>query len=175
MPKKAAAKPVAPDDSLATPQVKQAELTQEGLDDLNAELLELTSKKLPEVIERVAKAREYGDLAENAEYHSARDEQQLIQTRIDEIQAIVSSAKVVKATKSHNAVGMGSVVTLQTMSGKKQEMTVTIVGEFEASPGDRKISSVSPLGKALMGKKKGDACKVSAPGGEMEYQILDIK
>ncbi len=175
MPKKAAPKPVVTDDSLATPQMKQAELTQEGLNDLKAELTELTSIKLPAVIERVAKAREYGDLSENAEYHSARDEQQLVQTRIDEIQGIVATAKVIKATKSHTSVGMGSVVTLQTVSGKKMTMVVTIVGEFEAEPGDRKISSVSPLGKAIMGKKKDDICKVTAPGGEVEYQIIEIK
>lgn len=175
MPKKASQKQVAPDDSLAIPQMKQAELTQEGLGELQAELSELISEKLPAVIERVAKAREYGDLSENAEYHSARDEQQLIQTRIDEIQTIVASAKVVKATKSSSHVGMGSVVSLSAVSGKKHDMVVTIVGEFESAPGDKRISSVSPLGKALMGKKKGDVCKVTAPGGVMEYQIVEIK
>ncbi len=175
MPKKASQKTVAPDNSLAVPQVKQAELTQEGLDDLQSELAELTSQKLPEVIARVAKAREYGDLSENAEYHSARDEQQLIQTRIDEIQSIIASAKIIKVTKGSSNVGMGSVVELATTSGKKQTMTVTVVGEFESIPGDRKISSVSPLGKALMGKKKGDLCTVSAPGGKTEYQIVNIK
>lgn len=152
---------------------KKIEITQEGLLELQSELSELADIKLPAVIERVTKAREYGDLSENAEYHSARDEQQLLQARIDEIQDIIDSAIIVKNTKSNLKVGMGSVVTLVKSSTKK-ELIVTIVGEFEADPMAQKVSSGSPLGKAILGKKKGDDVTVKAPVGDIEYTIVNI-
>ena len=162
------------DQSLSTSAVKQVELTKEGLEELTRELQELTNVKLPQVIDRVAKAREYGDLSENSEYHSARDEQQLVEARIEEIQNILSNAKMVKATKSNDKVGIGSVVTIA-QEGKKGEFEVTIVGEFESTPGQTKISSVSPMGKALVGKKKGDKTVVKAPAGETVYTVISIK
>lgn len=152
----------------------QIELTQEGLDELQAELRELADVKLPEVIARVAKAREYGDLSENAEYHSARDEQELLQARIDEVQQIVNNAVVVKQTKSHTHVGVGSQVVVN-KKGSAKDITFEVVGEFEADPKVNKISSVSPVGKALVGKKKGDKVTVNAPAGEIEYTIKEIK
>lgn len=153
---------------------KQVELTKDGLEELTAELQELTNVKLPQVIDRVAKAREYGDLSENSEYHSARDEQQLVEARIDEIQSILSNAKMVRYTKGNDKVGVGSIVSLKEET-KKGEFTVHIVGEFESTPGENKISSVSPMGKALMGKKKGDKVVVKAPAGETVYTIATIK
>lgn len=151
------------------------ELTQEGLDEIKAELKELKSTKLPAIIERVARAREYGDLSENAEYHNARDEQQLLEARIEEIEAILAKSKVVKHTRSSQKVGMGSTVDVQETENKKNKMTVIIVGEFEAEPMENKISSVSPLGKALMGRKKGDEVTVAAPAGARSYTILSLK
>lgn len=180
MPKTAKKKPtgsdaaVQADDQLMASNSKQIELTKEGLEELTRELQELKEKKLPQVIDRVAKAREYGDLSENSEYHSARDEQQLIEARIEEVEYNLANAKIVKATKSHDKVGIGSVVTL-VQDGKKGDFEVTIVGEFESTPGQSKISSVSPMGKALMGKKKGDSATVKAPAGEMVYTIKSIK
>jgi transcription elongation factor GreA len=183
MPKTAKTKPtIAQDDDvqsggaqdLIVPIIKQVELTKEGLEELTGELHELTNVKLPQVIDRVAKAREYGDLSENSEYHSARDEQQLVEARIDEIQNILSNAKVVRYTKSTDKVGVGSVVTLEA-ENKKGEFTVHIVGEFESTPGENKISSVSPMGKALMHKKKGEKAVVKAPAGEMTYTIKNIE
>lgn len=152
----------------------QIELTQEGLEEIQAELQELADVKLPAVIERVAKAREHGDLSENAEYHSARDDQQLLQARIDELQNIVDNAVVVKNTKSQNKIGMGSQVTIKKV-GTKKEKVVHIVGEFEADPGTNKISIGSPLGTALVSKKKGDIVVVKAPAGEIKYEIINIK
>lgn len=169
-------KPVQDDvDTVVTSVLKpQTELTQEGLDDLTKELTELTTVKLPAVIDRVAKAREYGDLSENSEYHSARDEQQLVEARIDEVQGILSNAKMVKYTKRIDKVGIGSTVVLS-QAGQKKTFSVNIVGEFESTPGENKISSVSPMGKALMGKKKGDKVAVKAPAGETVYIIVEIK
>jgi len=153
---------------------QQIELTKEGLEELRTELTELNDTKLPAIIIRVAKAREHGDLSENAEYHSARDDQQLLQARIDELQGIVSKAKVVKHTKSNLKVGVGSTVIVSKVKSKK-ERTFYIVGEFEADPKLGKISSVSPIGSALLGKKKGDKAIVKAPAGEIEYEIKKIK
>jgi transcription elongation factor GreA len=156
----------------AAPKIVQ--VTAEGLEELKAELDELVNVKLPAAIARVAKAREYGDLAENSEYHSARDDQALLETRISEIEEVIARAKVVSQTKSHTAVGMGTVVTVAIKGAKKQK-TFTIVGEFEADPAESKISSTSPLGKALLGKKKGDVVTVNAPAGEIKYEIVAIK
>jgi transcription elongation factor GreA len=154
---------------------KIVQLTAQGFEELQAELDELMTTKLPAVVERVSKAREYGDLSENAEYHSAREDQTLIETRIDEIQQILGNAQVVQATHSTTKIGMGSTVVVTIKGKKAKKITLTIVGEFQAVPAEGKVSSVSPLGKALMGKKKGDEVKVDAPAGEVEYLIEDIK
>ncbi|MBU0974813.1 transcription elongation factor GreA [Patescibacteria group bacterium] len=152
---------------------QQIELTKEGLDELQTELTELVEHKLPATIVRVTKAREHGDLSENAEYHSARDDQQLLQSRIDELQDIVSKAKVIKQTRSNSKVGIGSVVIVSKV-GTKKEITLKIVGEFEANPKEGKVSNASPMGNSLMGKKKGDNIVVKAPAGNIEYEIKKI-
>lgn len=152
----------------------QIELTKEGLDELQAELAELKEQKLVAVIKRVAKAREYGDLSENAEYHSAKEEQEFIETRIEEIETIISRSVVVQNTKSKNTVGIGSTVVVS-KKGSKEKKELKIVGEFEADPILGKISVGSPLGEALVGKKKGDTAVFQAPAGEIEYTIIEIK
>lgn len=167
MPKKAASQK----DPIETQVI---EVTQAGFDELKTELNELLDKKLPETIARVATAREHGDLSENAEYHSARDEQQLLEARIDEIQHVFSIAKVVKIRQSAGVVSLGSQVKIKNLQSGSSK-TVILVGEFEAKPAENKISSASPLGKALVGKKKGDKISVAAPAGELEYSIEAIK
>jgi len=155
-------------------QPKTIQVTQEGLAELQAELEELKTIKLPKVIERVAVARAHGDLSENAEYSAAKEEQQFVETRISEIEDILDRAEVVKHTTSQTKIGIGSLVTTQA-KGKKNHKTFEIVGEFESDPMGGKISAASPLGKALMGKKKGDVAKFAAPGGMVEYEVLEIK
>lgn len=157
-----------------TTNLKQIELTKTGLDDLKAELSELKDIKLPATIKRVTEAREYGDLSENSEYHDAKDEQRLLETRIDEIEAILSQAKVISTTRSTAKVGVGSEVEVR-KKGAKSTKTLQIVGEFEANPLENKISNVSPIGKAIMGKKKGDEVKAVTPSGEISYEIVEIK
>lgn len=152
----------------------QIKLTEEGLAELKQELRELEEIKLPEAIDRIAVAREHGDLSENAEYHNARDDKELIETRIDQIKSVLDNHVIVKSTKSTQQVGMGSVVTVQ-KSGTKNKQTVILVGEFEADPGSGKVSSSSPLGKALFKKRVGDVAVVQAPIGVVEYSIHDIK
>lgn len=151
------------------------QLTQTGLDELKAELHELVKNKLPKIIERVANAREQGDLSENADYQSARDEQAIVQARVIEIEEIIAKAKVVSTKKAGGSqVAMGSIVTL-TQGNNAKKLVFTVVGEFEADPENGKISSVSPVGKAIFGKKKGDSVVVKAPAGELTYKITEIK
>jgi transcription elongation factor GreA len=150
------------------------ELTQEGLEELKAEIEELTNVKMPAIVKRVSSAREQGDLSENADYQSARDEQGIIQARINEIEAIVVRAKIIKQSKKGN-IGMGSEVKVQLKGKSNKTFSYHIVGEFESDPEEGKISSVSPLGKALVKKKKGDIVEVNAPAGKIEYKILEVK
>jgi transcription elongation factor GreA len=156
-------------------QPRTIQLTQQGLDELKAELDELNNVKLPAVIKRVAEARSHGDLSENAEYQNAREEQQFLEARIGEIEDIISKAQVVKNASGHAKVGMGSTVILSLATKKGKTFTYMIVGEFQAEPAEGKISSDSPIGRALMGKKKGDKATVAAPAGNIEYLIEDIK
>lgn len=151
------------------------QLTQEGFEELKAELEELENVKLPAAITRVAEAREYGDLSENSEYHDARDDKNLIETRIEEIKSVLERAEVVKNTRSKQVVGMGSKVTVVLKDKKAKKKTIQIVGEYEADPASGKVSSASPLGSALMGHKKGDEVTYDAPAGEITYVIEDIK
>ncbi|HCC84428.1 MAG TPA: transcription elongation factor GreA [Candidatus Pacebacteria bacterium] len=151
------------------------QLTQVGVDELRQELDELIKVRMPKIIERVANAREQGDLSENADYHSARDEQAITQARINEIEIILMRSVVVSNKKGISTVGMGSTVTIKLMTKTAKKITMTLVGEFEADPEAGKISVVSPMGKAMMGKKKGDQISVKAPAGEVAYEILEIK
>lgn len=167
-------KPSTTNQDMTQPILDQVELTKEGLAELQQELLQLEEVKLPEAIERVSTAREHGDLSENSEYHSARSDKELIETRIDEIQSVLEKAIVVTSTKSHLKVGIGSSVTVK-KQGDKKNKTYTIVGEYESDPQENKISAASPLGKALIGKKPGDKVMVKAPSGEVEYTIIEIK
>jgi len=155
--------------------IKITKLTPEGFEELKAELEDLTNDKLPNAIKRVAEAREYGDLSENSEYHDARDDRNLLDTRILEIEKILETATIVKATRSKNKVGMGSQVNISLKGKGSKTKTIQMVGEYEADPIEGKISSVSPLGKALMGKKKGDRVTYQAPVGEITYKITEIK
>lgn len=154
---------------------KKIELTQEGFEELKAELSELQTIKLPEAVNRVALAREYGDLSENSEYQNARDDKELIDTRIAEIEKILDKATIVQITHSTQRIGMGSKVAIHQKANKTVKRTIEIVGEYQANPTESKVSNVSPLGKALMGKHKGDEVIVKAPAGEIAYVIDDIK
>lgn len=150
-------------------------LTEAGYEELKTELDELVEEKLPKAIERVAEAREYGDLSENSEYHNARDDKDLIDKRIAEIENILEKAEIVKKTRSKSEVGMGSKVVVYLKSKKSKKRTLQIVGEYESNLSEGKISSASPLGKALIGHKKGDEVTYQAPAGEITYIIEEIK
>jgi len=153
----------------------KVQLTIDGLEELKAELQDLKDNKLPKVIARVAAAREQGDLSENADYHSAKEEQSFVETRISEIEDIISRSEVVKDGKDKSKVSIGSKVEVSLKGKGGKTFTYEIVGEFEADPEEGKISSVSPIGKALLGKKKGESATVKAPAGEVTYQIENVQ
>lgn len=162
-------------DQTKSSEPRSIQLTQQGLDDLKAELANLQDVKIPTIIKRVAEARTHGDLSENAEYQNAREEQLLLEARLAEVEEIIAKATVVKKTTSSTRVGMGTVVKLSSKSAKGKTFTYTIVGEFQANPLEGKVSSDSPIGRSLLGKKKGDTVVVKAPKGETTFTIEEIK
>ena len=150
---------------------KNFQLTEAGLSELVAELEELKSRR-SEIADRIAEARDFGDLKENAEYDAARTDQTAVETRIAEIEDIMLNAEVI--TGGHHSVRIGSTVNLERVTDKKP-FEYTIVGSIEADPLDGKISDESPMGKALLGKKAGDMAVVETPKGAVEYRILSLE
>lgn len=146
-------------------------LTKEGLATLKAELDELVNVKRPVAVERLANARDQGDLSENSEYTDAKQALAFIDGRIAELDVILHEVKVI-TSHPKGEIGVGCKVTLH-INGKKAEFM--IVGEWEADPTSKKISHESPLGKALLGKKVGDKVEVEAPAGKILYKILHIE
>ncbi|HYK09073.1 MAG TPA: transcription elongation factor GreA [Candidatus Eisenbacteria bacterium] len=155
---------------------KKIYLTKEGLEDLKKEYEELTKVKRPEMLDRVAQARNQGDLSENAEYTAARDELSFIDGRIEEIEELLKQVTIIEDTTSNGgataAVALGSKVTVKI--GAKEEV-FSVVGEWEADPAAKKISHESPLGKALLGKQKGETVEVDAPAGKVLYTVVSVK
>lgn len=149
----------------------KVQLTLTGYNELVTELEELKNK-LPAAVERVSKARDDGDLAENAEYHAAREDHSAIVGRIEELTDIINRSEIIQATSSKTQVGVGSKVQVD-VNGNSHEFT--IVGEWEADPAAKKISHESPLGKALIGKMVGEEVRVEAPAGTIAYQIKEIQ
>ena len=147
---------------------KDINITKEGRAELEKELAELIAQR-PEITERIATARSFGDLSENEDYSAARNDQKVAETRIEEIQEILKHAKLIRSNASRGKVTMGSVVKVS-ISGKKQEFT--IVGPVEANPLEGKISNESPIGQAIFGLKVGDAAKL--PNGK-NVKITEIK
>lgn len=146
-------------------------LTQEGVDELQAELDTLLAKR-PEIADAIKSARELGDLAENSEYQSAMAEKERNDARISEIENILGSVEIIKKPKGDSKVQLGSVVKLKSGSGKAKEFQV--VGTVEADPLNGKISDESPIGQALLGKKEGDSIEIKTPAGTDKYKIADI-
>ena len=142
---------------------KDVILTPEGLDKLKTELEELSTVRRREVADRIKEAREFGDITENSEYDDAKNEQAMLETRILQVEENLRSALVVTPEDvDTEAVHVGNAVTVKFDDGKPQ--TFTIVGSAEADP-PRRLSNVSPVGKALMGKKKGDEVTINLPSG----------
>jgi len=151
---------------------KQIKVTKSGLVQLEAELDELLNQKRPALVARLERARGEGDLSENSDYTSAREDLEFLDGRIEELKIVISNAVVVPdEPKSNSKVSVGSTVTVN-ISGKSYEYK--IVGEWEADPVNKKISHESPLGQALMSKKVGEEVEVEAPAGKVLYKIVSI-
>jgi len=145
-------------------------LTKQGLKNLQEECDRLV-KKRPGIIERVEEARQQGDLKENAEYQSGREELSFVDSRIEELENVLERAVVAKERSDCLEVALGCQVTVGL---DDDEHVYHLVGEWEANPTEKKISHQSPLGKALMGKKKGEIVEIEVPIGKLSYKVLSI-
>ena len=146
-------------------------ISQEGYDKLEKELAYLKNIKRREIADRIQKAKDMGDLSENAEYSEAKDAQAFNDGRIAELNSMIKNLTVVQNVNGKDVVGMGSKVKAQ-INGSTKEFT--IVSFNEADPLEGKISNESPLGRAFLNKKKGDKVIVNIPKGDVEYEILSI-
>ena len=151
-------------------------ITVEGLEKLKKELIILKEKKRPEIVAAIAEARSHGDLKENAEYHAAKEQQSHNEGRIQEVEDIIARANVIDVTKINNdgKVIFGSTVYLQNLD-TNEKIDYKIVGKDEADLKQKLLFFKSPIGKALIGKNKGDLIEVSTPAGVKNFEIIDVK
>jgi transcription elongation factor GreA len=155
--------------------VKEVILTSEGYEKLKQEIDYLSNDKRREVAERIRIAREFGDIAENAEYDDAKNEQAHLEARIARLEDRLRNARVIQKKEIKSGeVSIGTKVRLRDIAAN-QTVEYQIVGSAEADPAENKLSNESPVGKAIMGRKKGEVVEVSAPRGALKYKILDIK
>ncbi|MBO5300068.1 MAG: transcription elongation factor GreA [Clostridia bacterium] len=152
-------------------------LTEEGVLKLEEELRYLKTTNRPEIAEKIKVARDFGDLSENSEYDAAQNELAIMEARIKDIEETLKNVVVLDQSQlSKDIVSIGSKVTIRDMEYPDDEPEwFIIVGMTESNPSENKISDQSPVGKALLGKKKGEIVLVEAPGGEFEYEILNIE
>lgn len=159
---------------MATEAEKETILTQQGLRKLEDELEHLKTVKRKEVAARIKASKEFGDLSENAEYEDAKNEQAFVEGRILQLEQMLRSARVID---NHDApsdlVTVGSTVQLKDLA-TGETLAYMIVGSAEADPDHDKISNVSPVGKALLGRRKGDTVTVVVPAGKLRYSLLQI-
>ena len=152
-------------------------LTPEGLDKLKDEIEHLSTVKRREVAERIKEAREFGDISENSEYDDAKNEQAMLEARIASLEEKLRSASVIDASElDSDVVRVGSHVSVKD-EGSGKSLQYTIVGSTEANPGENRLSNESPVGKALLGRKKGDSVKVQLPNGknrELKITKIDV-
>lgn len=149
---------------------KQFKMTTEGLAELEVELKTLIANR-GDVAQRIKTAREFGDLSENAEYSSARQDQNIAETRIGEIEHILTNVEIISAPKKKDTVELGNTVVLKNSKGEKK---FTIAGSVEANPMEGKISDESPIGMALLGKKLGEEVEIKTPAETTKYKISKI-
>lgn len=153
---------------------KQFHLTADGVNELKAELEELIALRA-EIADRIKTAREFGDLAENAEYSAARQDHERNEARIAEVQHILASVEIIKtpSKKGDAKVVLGATVQLKSKDGKVKKQ-FQVVGTVEADPLNGKISDESPIGKALLGKKVGDDVEIKTPAETVTYNVVEI-
>jgi transcription elongation factor GreA len=155
--------------------VKEVILTKEGFEKLKKEIDFLSTVKRQEVAERIRVAREFGDIAENAEYDDAKNEQAMLEHRIALLEERMRDARVIQKSEiTADVVSIGSHVRLKDVDAN-ETVEYHIVGSAEANPAENKLSNESPVGKAIIGRKKGETVEVSAPRGTLKFKIMDIK
>ena len=155
--------------------MKEVVLTKQGYENLKKEIDYLRGDKRREVAERIRVAREFGDIAENAEYDDAKNEQAMLEHKIAQLEERLLNARVIQTRDVDlSVVSVGAKVRLKDVDAN-QTVEYTIVGSAEANPSELKLSNESPVGRAIIGKKKGETVEVSAPRGSLKYKILDIK
>ncbi|MBA2385057.1 MAG: transcription elongation factor GreA [Actinobacteria bacterium] len=155
--------------------VKEVILTPEGYEKLKQEISTLSTERRREVADRIRVAREFGDISENAEYDDAKNEQAMLEHKIATLEDRLANARVIDSGDVDlSVVSVGAKVRLKDVAAN-QTVEYTIVGSAEANPSELKLSNESPVGKAIIGKKKGETVEVSAPRGSLKYKILDIK
>ena len=146
-------------------------LTADGITKLKGELDDLVANQRPKIAGRLKEAKEYGDLSENAQWDDAKDQQAFVEGRISEIENILKHSVVIEQPKDKSTVGLGSVVHVEVEDGVQE---YTIVGSPEANPEQGRISNESPIGRALIGCRKGDQVEVEVPSGKMTFKIKHI-
>lgn len=148
--------------------------TKEGLDRLRNDLSELKSKGRADIARQIAEARDKGDLSENAEYDAAKDAQGLLEAKIAQLEDLVSNARLLD--ENNIDTSKVSILSKVTIKNKKNgaSVTYTLVSEEEADLKAGKISTMSPIGKGLLGKKKGEVAKITTPAGEIEFEVVNI-
>ena len=155
--------------------MKDVILTKEGYERLRDEIEHLSTQKRREVADRIKTAREFGDIAENAEYDDAKNEQAMLEARIAKLQERLAGARVIEKKEiAKDVVSIGAKVRLRDVDAK-QTVEYHLVGSAEANPAEHKLSNESPVGKAIIGKKKGETVEVATPRGSLKYKILEIK
>jgi transcription elongation factor GreA len=155
--------------------VKEVILTPEGHEKLKEEIEYLSTVKRREVAERIKQAREFGDIAENSEYDDAKNEQAMLEHRIAMLEERLKDARVIDAGDvTTDVVSVGTIVRLRDIDAK-ETIEYTIVGSAEADPAEYRLSNESPVGRAILGRKKGETVEVTAPRGSLKYKIMDIK
>ena len=151
-------------------------LTVKGTEQVKKQLHELKTVERPRITKAIAEARAHGDLSENAEYHAAREQQSFTEGRINSIESTLADAQIIDVTKldADGRVVFGATVALMNLDNDN-EVSYQIVGEEEADIKQKQISINSPIARALIGKAEGDVVEVNAPGGVVEYEILEVK
>ena len=150
-------------------------ITKEGLEKLRQELHKILTVERPKNIKAIEEARSHGDLAENAEYHAAKERQSFLEAKINELEMAISRSEVIEIDKEPaERIVFGTTVELRNIVNN-QNVIYQLVGQYESDPEDGKISVTSPLGKALIGNEEGDSIKIKTPGGVQEFEILEIR
>jgi transcription elongation factor GreA len=150
---------------------KPTYISRDGLEKLQHELEELISVSRPDIAQRIHDAKEHGDVTENAEYEDAKNEQAFVEGRIQQLEVMIKSATLIDEHPANDHVQIGSTVTVKGPDGSQK---FTIVGSTEARPTEGRISNESPVGRALLGRKKGETITVQVPAGDLAYRIVSI-